>query len=426
MAVDRKNLLRIMPAKGASIHTPAAPRDVAPVAADAAGRGASASRSPDAPCLAASPDAPARGSSATPAPDVVVIGGGIVGLSIAWRARTRGLRVAVLDRGAFGEGASCAAAGMLAPGAEADAGERELLAAGLASVALWPAFAAELEAASGVAVGLRASGTLIVARDADEAEWLERERALREELGVPVERLLGSAARRREPALAPGVRLALDVPGDLSVDPRAVVAALAAACERAGVVLRPHEEVVAHDARSVTVAGGARIAAGRVVLATGAWAGAPVRPVKGQILRLRDPEGPGLVDRVVRFEHGYLVPRGDGRYVLGATMEERGFDTTVTAGGVRELLQEAQLIVPGLDELILEESMAGLRPATPDNAPLVGERADGTLIAAGHHRNGILLAPFTAAAIVALLAGEAAPSELAAFAPARFAEVGAR
>jgi glycine oxidase len=356
---------------------------------------------------------PAKGApTSTAAPDVAVIGGGVIGLSIAWRAALRGMTVTVFDRGALGDGASRVAAGMLAPVSEADAGEPALLRAGLASAARWPAFADALELGG----AYRTCGTLVVARDADEAEALERERRLREELGLPVTRLRGSAARRLEPGLAPGVRAALDVPDDHAVDPRALVEALVLACERAGVSLRPNEEVA--DPRSV--------AAGRVVEATGAWAGAPVRPVKGQILRLRDPDGPGLLDRVIRHERFYLVPRDDGRYVLGATMEERGFDTTVTAGGVRELLQEAQLLVPGLDEMVLEEAAAGLRPGTPDNAPLLGEREDGTIVAAGHHRNGVLLAPLTGDAIAALLAGESMPEEAAAFSPGRFAEVAAR
>ncbi|HEV2062544.1 MAG TPA: FAD-dependent oxidoreductase, partial [Solirubrobacteraceae bacterium] len=143
-----------------------------------------------------------------------------------------------------------------------------------------------------------------------------------------------------------------------------------------------------------------------VVLAAGAWsaglADVPVRPVKGQILRLRDPAGAGLVSRAIRFEGGYLVPRGDGRYVLGATVEERGFDTTVTAGGVYELLRDASEVVPGISELVIEESAAGLRPGTPGNVPIV--RRDGrTVVATGHFRNGILLAPVTADRVVALL-----------------------
>jgi glycine oxidase len=301
---------------------------------------------------------------------------------------------------------------MLAPVSEFDAGEPAVLRAGLASARRWPSFAAELEAAAGASAGYRPCGTLMVARDADEAEWLERERALRVELELPVARLRGSAARRVEPALTPGVRLALDVPDDHSADPRALLGALALACEGAGVVLRTNMEVDV-----------AAVRAGRVVLAAGAWSGPPVRPVKGQILRLRDPEGPGLLERVIRYEKGYIVPRGDGRYVIGATMEERGFDTTVTAGAVRELLQEAQLIVPGVDELIVEETAAGLRPATPDNAPLIGLAADGVIWATGHHRNGILLAPLTADAVAALLCDEDPPAEAAVFAPE---QIGAR
>src|SRR4051794_39447741 len=353
---------------------------------------------------------PAKGApTSTATPDVAVIGGGVIGLSVAWCAARRGMSVTVSDRGALGDGASRVAAGMLAPISEADPGEPAVLRAGLASAARWPAFAAEL----GLGDAYRACGTLVVARDADEAEALERERALREELGLAVASLRGSEARRLEPGLVPGLRAALDVPGDHAVDPRAAVTALVVACERAGVVLRPHHAVDEPPR------------AGRVVLATGAWSGAPVRPVKGQILRLRDPDGPGLVDRVIRHERFYLVPRGDGRYVLGATMEERGFDVTVTAGGIRELLTEAQLVVPGLDECVVEETAAGLRPGTPDNAPLIGFAEDGTILATGHHRNGILLAPLTGDAVAALLAGEEPPAEVAPFAPGRFAEVSA-
>jgi len=365
-------------------------------------------------------------STSTAAPDVVVVGGGVIGLAVAWSAARRGMSVTLLERDRLGRGASHVAAGMLAPVSEAEAGEPAVLHAGLASAARWPSFAAEVEAASGTSCGYRRCGTLVVARDADEAEALEREHALRAELGVPVRRVLGSAARRLEPGLAPGVRVALDAPDDHAVDPRAFVAALAAACTAAGVDLRTGVEVVGHAAGAVTLAGGETVGAGSVVLATGAWAGAPVRPVKGQILRLRDPDGPGLADRVVRFEHGYLVPRGDGRYVLGATMEEQGFDTTVTAGGVRELLHEARLIVPGIDELVLEETAAGLRPGTPDNGPLLGKDDDGVVWAAGHYRNGILLAPLTADAIGGLLAGEPLEGPAADFAPQRFTTAGAR
>jgi glycine oxidase len=322
-------------------------------------------------------------------PDILIIGGGLIGLSVAWRAAQRGARVRVLEAGTIGSGASHVAAGMLAPTAELEVGEAgaRLLELSLRSLERWPAFADEL------GVGLR-FGSLLVARDADEAEALERELAIRRERGLDVERLRPSEARRREPALAPALRLALDVPGDASVDPRRVLDALAVACRELGVEIREGERVD-------------ELPSGRVVVAAGAWTaellpGVPVRPLKGQLLRLRDPRGPGLLERVVRFEGGYLVPRDDGAYVLGATMEERGFDTTVTAGGLYELLRDAHELVPGVSELVVEEAIAGLRPATPDNLPIVEER-DGVLVAAGHGRNGVLLAPLTADLVVAEL-----------------------
>jgi glycine oxidase len=340
-------------------------------------------------------------STELPHADVAVVGGGVIGLATAWRARQRGLEVVVLDRGAFGMGASRAAAGMLAPVAEADLGERELLLVNLESARRWPAFAAELADVTGIDVGYRECGSLLVARDRDEAEHVERERAVRERLGLRVERMLGSEARRREPALAPSLRLALSLPDDHAVEPAKVVAALVEACTRAGVVLAPHTEVTDLAA----------LDAGRVVIAAGSWSGAlgsvPVRPVKGQALRLRDPSGPGLCDHVLRFEGGYLVPRGDGRYYLGATMEERGFDTAVTALGVYELLREASEILPGILELEIDEAFAGLRPGTPDNAPVIGtDPADERVVwATGHFRNGILLCPVTADLVADELTG---------------------
>ncbi|HEV3000568.1 MAG TPA: glycine oxidase ThiO [Solirubrobacteraceae bacterium] len=344
--------------------------------------------------------------------DIAVVGGGIVGLAIAYRAGRRGLRAVVLERDRAGAGASGQAAGMLAPVSEAEVGHAELLEDGLEAARAWPGFARVLGGE------LHAAGTLIVARDRDEAEALDRERAHRERLGLRVERLLPSAARRLEPALAPSVRLALHVPDDRAVDPRAVVAAL-----RERVEVREGTEVVAlrdgdaagHDddrdgdagAPAVVLANGEVLRAGTVVLAAGAWSAdlldVPVRPVKGQILRLRDPAGPGLVERTIRFPGGYLVPRGDGRYALGATVEERGFDTTVTAGGLYELLRDAGEVVPGISELVVEEAAAALRPGTPGNVPIV-ERRGRTIVATGHFRNGVLLAPVTADRVVGALA----------------------
>jgi glycine oxidase len=374
--------------------------------------------------------------------DVVIVGGGIAGLAVAWGARQRGLSTVVLERDRLAHGATHVAAGMLAPISEARVGERGLLALSRASLDRYPAFVAELADASGRDPGYRTSGTLLVARDRDEAEALDRELAEREAMGLPVARLRASEARRREPALAPTLRLALDVPGDHAIDPRALSAALAAAVERGGGALREHAEVARavlsdDDERVVGVelTSGERIHADRVVLAAGAWVGAlgglpaharvPVRPVKGQIVRLRDPAGASgvpLLTRTIRMQPGYIVPRGDGRYVLGATMEERGFDTAPTAGGIFELLRDATELVPGVSELEIEEVAAGLRPGTPDNAPVLGPGAiDGLQWAAGCFRHGILLAPLVADALAATLAGDPLPAVAAPFGAERFA-----
>jgi glycine oxidase len=364
-------------------------------------------------------------------PDVVVVGGGPIGLASAWRAAQRGLRVCVLDAGE--PGAWHVAAGMLAPVAEAQFGEDALLELSLRAAASFPEFCAELHEASGSDPGLRASGTLVVARDRDEAEALDRLLAFRQRLGLGVERLLPSAARRAEPALAPTVRLALDIAGDHSVDPRRLVAALTEAVRRAGGRVRARARVEAvtvagERATGVRLAGGEELEAGAVLIAAGAHSGrfgsVPVRPVKGQVLRLRDPQGPGLVERTIRTHDAYLVPRADGRYVLGATMEERGFDTAPTAGGVFELLRDVSEVVPGVLELEVEELIAGLRPATPDNLPAIGPgELDGLHWATGHHRNGILLSGLTGELAAASLCGEPLPEWAAPADARRFAGV---
>lgn len=376
--------------------------------------------------------------------DVLVVGGGIIGLAIAWRARQRGMSVSLLERGETGHGTSRVAAGMLAPVAEVEFGKagRRVLELGLRSAALWPAFVAELQEASGIALALQQTGTLLLARDADEARELERQLSFRSSLGLPVERLRPSQAREREPALAPSLRLALEAPEDHSIDPRPVLAALREACERSGVHVHERTSVARVEldgdekVSGVTLADEQRISAQHVVLAAGPWseqiaglpasARIPVRPVKGQILRLGDRSGPGLLRRTVRFEGGYLLPRGDGRYVLGASMEERGFELAPTAGGVYELLRDAHELVPGVRELEIEELSVGLRPGTPDNTPAVGRGTlDGLIWATGHHRNGILLAPLTAELVTGLLdpAAAAANAEelLATCSPLRLA-----
>jgi glycine oxidase len=288
----------------------------------------------------------------------------------------------------------------------------------LASAERWSSFADELEAASGREVGYRECGTLLVARDDDEAAWAERERALRQRLDLRVERLLGSATRSLEPGLTPSLRGSVSMPDDHSVDPVAVVEALAAACTGAGVQFT-YSSVVTYPAS---------IDAERVVLARGAWSGAPVRPVKGQALWLRDPNGPGLCDRVLRWGvpiPGYLVPRGDGRYYLGATAEERGFDSAPTAVAVHEMLRDASEILPGILELEIEELIVGFRPGTPDNMPIIGaDPGDPRLVwATGHYRGGVLLAPITAELVVAGLTGATPMLEVEPFSPARFVQV---
>jgi glycine oxidase len=353
--------------------------------------------------------------------DLAVAGGGAIGMACAWRAAGRGLRTIVLDSG--DPGAWQAAAGMLAPVAETEPGESVAVDLGLRAARGFARFCDEL----GEDIGLRTTGTLLVARDRDEAEALERSFAFRRELGLEVERLRPSQARRAEPALAPTVRLALDVPGDHSVDPRRMVAALAAAFERAGGTLR-RARATEFVPGGLRLDSGEVVRAGQVLLATGTGTveapdSVPVRPVKGQVLRLRDPRGPGLIDRTVRGPQAYLVPRADGTYVLGATMEERG-DAAPTAEGVYELLRDMSEIVPGVLELEIEELRAGLRPATPDNLPAIGPgTADGLLWATGHFRNGILLAPLTADLIATAAAGEPLPEWAAQVDPRRFAGV---
>lgn len=371
--------------------------------------------------------------------DVVIVGGGVIGLAVGWRAAQRGLRVTLVERAAPGQATSRVAAGMVAPISEASPSEPELLALGRESARRYPGFVEELSEASGVDPGYRRFGTLLVARDRDEAEALDRELAFRQELGLPVRRLLAREARALEPALAPTLRLALDIPDDHAVDPRALSRALERAFRAAGGQLRcPAEvtELVSGDARArgVRLGDGELIAADHVVVAAGPWSGelpgipaearVPLRPVKGQILSLRDPAGPGLLGRVLRMQPGYLVPRGDGRYVLGATMEERGFDTTATAGAVFGMLRDAIELVPGVAELVLEEVMVGTRPGTADNGPALGPSpVSGLHWATGHHRHGILLTPLSADIVVAGLLGESPPEVAEPFRAARWHSV---
>ncbi|MGX1672047.1 glycine oxidase ThiO [Streptomyces sp. NPDC055400] len=376
--------------------------------------------------------------------DVLVVGGGIIGLVTAWRAAQRGLRTAVVDPEPGG-GAAQVAAGMLAAVTELHYGEAErtLLGLNVESARRYPAFAAELSEATGLDLGYRASGTLAVALDADDRAHLRELHALQRKSGLESEWLSGRECRRLEPMLAPSVRGGLRVDGDHQIDPRRLAKALVAACERAGV--RFHRQwaerltVVREGARGVVLADGTGLDADQVVLAGGSLSGRlagvpddvlpPVRPVKGQVLRLTVPKvyAPFLsrtVRAVVRGGNLYLVPRVNGELVVGATSEELGWDTTVTAGGVYELLRDAHELVPGITELPLTETRAGLRPCSPDNAPILGPTAlPGLLLATGHYRNGVLLTPVTGDSMAHVLATGELPEVARPFTPRRFGAV---
>jgi glycine oxidase len=366
--------------------------------------------------------------------DVVVIGGGAIGTSIAWRAALEGLSVALVEREP-GRGASWAAAGMLAPITEVHYGEEAVLDLGVESLRRYPDFVASLEDATGRDVGYRECGTLIVARDPDDHAALSDLRRFQDRLGLEVEPLTRKDARALEPSLSPRFRSAWLVASDYNVDNRALTDALYEAAKRAGVELVTDQvetvEVVGGRVTGARLESGGVLASDVVVLAAGCWSASiagvpdefrpPVRPVKGQLLYLRGPADPPLVARNVRGLDVYIVPRSDGRIVVGATVEERGFDVTVTAGAVYELLRDAFELVPGLGELELIECVAGLRPGSPDNAPIVGATGlDGLVVATGHYRNGILLAPLTADGVVQLITTGAAPSSLGPASPQRF------
>jgi glycine oxidase len=367
--------------------------------------------------------------------DALIVGAGVIGLACAWRAARAGARVRVLERDHPAAGATGVAAGMLAPVGEASWGEERLLSLNLDSLRRWPGFARELEADAGDEVGFAECGALHVALDRDEAEELRRRHELHRRLGLESEWLRGSECRRVEPGLATAVRGGVHARHEAAVDPRRLAGALLAALEEHGVPVETGAEVVAADRESghwrLTTASGRGFAAPAVVLASGAWSGGvewlptelrvAVRPVKGEILTLRGaPEQP-VCEGIVAGERVYVVPREDGRLVVGATVEEAGFDTKVTAGGVHELLREAYRLLPEIAELELAETGAGLRPGTPDNAPLIGAAAEGLIVATGHFRNGVLQAPVTADSVVALLRGRRPPHDLDSFSPLRFA-----
>ena len=366
--------------------------------------------------------------------DVIVLGAGAIGAAVAWRCARRGLSVTLVDPSPSA-GAWATAAGMLAPVTELAYTEPDLLALGLDSLARYPAFVAELEDESDLEVGYRESGTLCVAWDAADLAGLRDVHRFATGLGVSAELVTGRELRSLESAVAPGLPGALLAPGDHSVDPRALHAALLVANERFDVRTVPAAVEVRLDGmrvRGVRSADGTVHDAPHVVIAAGCWSSqlrglpfaVPVRPVKGQTLRLRLPQQPltRVLRGIVRGAPIYVVPRDDGRLVVGASSEEADYDTTPRAGAVYELLRDAQSVLPELGEAALDEVCTGLRPATPDNLPLVGTtEVEGVLLATGHFRNGVLHTPVTADGIAELICDGTLPRVLDHCAPMRFA-----
>ena len=375
---------------------------------------------------------PAAGPIAAAA-DVAIVGAGIIGLSIGWRLALRGLSVAVFERDTVGAGASLAATGMLAAAAEHEPGCHDLLALALDSQRRWPGFCAQLEAASGRSIDFRQDGTLVVALGRDEVARLRFRHELHQRCNLPTRWLSGTEVRDMEPALRPSVAAGLYCAGDHQVDPRLVMAALRAAYAAAGGRLFEHCAVTGVDCaggRATGVVTGSGICRARaVVLTAGAWTAdvlppglaVPVRPLKGQALAVRATPDTGTLAHIVWTEQVHMAPKGDGRLIVGATVEERGFDDTVTAGGLYALLEGARRAFPAIEEMAIDAIWTGFRPSSIDDAPILGETAIPCLaIATGHHRNGYLLAPATAYAMESLIADGRLPTEAQAFGMSRF------
>jgi glycine oxidase len=378
---------------------------------------------------------PAMAAPAIPfAVDVAIVGAGVIGLSIGWILARRGLKVAVFDRASAGSGASLAATGMLAAAAEHEPGCHDFLGFALESQRLWPSFRTALESEAGVGIDYRESGTLVVALGRDEVERLRFRYDLHRRCGLPTRWLAAAQVRAMEPGLRPSIAAGLFCAEDHQVDPKLTIAALRLAFQTAGGFLIEHCAVSALDlaggrvAGLVTGAGACRAKA--VVLAAGAWTAdvlpdglaVPVRPLKGQSLAVKTTAETGTLSHIVWTDQIHLAPKGDGRLIIGATVEERGFDDTITAGGLYALLEGARRAFPAAEDMAVEAVWSGLRPSSIDDAPILGAtHIAGLTIATGHHRNGYLLAPATAHAIAALITEGTMPQAARGFAIARFA-----
>jgi glycine oxidase len=372
--------------------------------------------------------------SPSPPPDLVVVGAGVVGLAVARDAARRGMNVTVLERGRPGRESSWAAAGMLSPLGEAREGGA-LLELGLAGLEAWPEWIRSLEAETDLDVDFRRCGKLRVAFTTEEANDLEARRGWAQERGISHRLLSGPEARGEVPLLPESVLAGLLVEQDHRVENRLVTEALLKSAGALGVEILEgtavrRVTVEGGRARGVVLDDGSALPAGKVLVAAGAWSGAlgglpfplPVRPVRGQILSLVPDRLPS--ERILESDRVYLVPRGDGRVIVGATQEEVGFDRSLTAGGIGGLLEGAMELVPELAGARVHEMGSGLRPGTPDGNPVLGPfpGSEGLLVATGHFRNGILLAAVTARALGAMAAGDEGPALPPDFLPDRFAD----
>ncbi len=367
--------------------------------------------------------------------NVIIIGAGVMGLGVGWRLASNGARVTILERGAPGREASRTAAGMLAPYAEVEFHEEELLRLGEASQALWPDFAAELETAWGRSIHLDRTGTFVVAVDRDDQEALRRQYDYQAQRSQPVTWCTTAELREREPMLSPYIHGGMDCPGDWCVNNRRLITALHDLFIRAGGEVVSGVEVTdvhthAGAVTGVLCAGGRTYEAAQVLVAAGAWsrslrgleaARPPVRPIKGQMLSVQmEPENP-LVRHVIRGPDAYHVPKAGGILVIGATSEEKGFDRSHTAGGVYELLKGSYEVIPGTYELPIAQMWTGFRPGSRDNSPILGGcDVSGLFFATGHYRNGIQQTPITVDGVSAAMLGKEVPELLSAFGVHRF------
>ena len=365
---------------------------------------------------------------------VAIVGGGVIGLAIGWRLARGGVDVSLFERDKAGRGASWVAAGMLAPLSEVGFEEEDFLTLGRESLRLFPHFLDELREDANDEIALDTRGTLIIGLDRDDTERLRRLHGFREDLGLPVEWLTGTEAREIEPFLSPRTNSAIWIPDDHQIDNRRLVEALKAAFRKRGGKLYENcfvSSIHSTDGRvrSIQTEKGS-VDAECVVIAAGCWSKGiggipkellpPVRPVKGQIITL-GADDPYTFSHVVRAPDAYLLPKGDGRVLLGASEEEMGFDTTITAGPIYRLLERGWKAVPSIYDLPIREIVAGLRPGSRDHNPVVGKTPiEGLYYATGHYRHGILLTPATSRELSDLILEGRSSKLFEPFRPSRF------